>query len=188
MCRPLCSHWVGSAEIKSDYVFIAAIASALIGLVSSTILIIIAFTVQRKTLYVGHCMKLSTFSDYCYKSDLQSFATCRLIFPTYYLVYLCMTAFIIGIEHSTRRFQTIIILLLVITLHAALLIVVGLASEGKLFCSSSDLFETFMNETAYCTFSGSIISCKLGLDNHLLHLYCFNLALVLIKGFVGYFN
>lgn len=68
VCRPLCSHWVGSAEIKSDYVFIAAIASALIGLVSSTILIIIAFTLQRKTLYVVH-------SDYCCKSDLQIFAT-----------------------------------------------------------------------------------------------------------------
>ena len=39
-------------------------------------------------------------------------------------------------------------------MHVGLLLLTGIASKGKLFCSSFDLLETFVNETKYCTFSG----------------------------------
>ena len=49
----------------------------------------------------------------------------------------------------------IIIMHTIITcVHAAMVVLIGLASRGKLFCTSNDLLETFANENAYCTFSG----------------------------------
>ena len=48
VCRPLCSLWVESVEVDADY--IALIASVAIGLLASTIIIVAALTIQRKTM------------------------------------------------------------------------------------------------------------------------------------------
>ena len=47
-CRPLCSLWVEPVDIASDY--IAVIVTVVIGLLSSTVLIVLAITVQRNTM------------------------------------------------------------------------------------------------------------------------------------------
>lgn len=38
-----------------------------------------------------------------------------------------------------------------------ILLLIGLVSRGKWFCSSHDLLNTFIDETAYCTFSGTVL-------------------------------
>ena len=58
---------------------------------------------------------------------------CRLKFPSVFIVY-----------------QTATLLLYEIT------VLVGRTDTDKLFCSSSDLEESFNNSTAFCTFSGTV--------------------------------
>ena len=50
VCRPLCAPWVEPLELGSDY--IAVIASVAIVLLSATIVIVLALTIQRSTMYV----------------------------------------------------------------------------------------------------------------------------------------
>ena len=45
--------------------------------------------------------------------------------------------------------------------NTGILLLIGLISRGKWFCSSHDLLNTFVNETAYCTFSGILLITSL---------------------------
>ena len=52
VCRPVCLSWVEPAKI--EFTYIAVVATIVIGLLSSIILILLALTVQRRTMYVSN--------------------------------------------------------------------------------------------------------------------------------------
>ena len=69
-----------------------------------------------------------------------------------------------------------------------ILLLVGLLSSGKWFCSSHNLLTTFINETAYCTFSGTVYNVtatQSAPSSHNYYLLCTGIAFTYILAQIG---
>lgn len=81
----------------------------------------------------------------------------RFIFPTFYLIYVCVAVLFGGEEDSDEFFQTVIAIYDHIN-YAAPILIIGALFKGEVFCISDSFIESMMNSSPFCTISG-MLSC-----------------------------
>ena len=77
-----------------------------------------------------------------------------MVFPTYYLVYVC-----INLDLGGKTYPKLLKLLLIIDgcVYTAPFRIVGSLGKAQVFCSSESFFESKETSTTFCTISGMSI-------------------------------